>query len=278
MMKKIIAICLVLMMLMTASLAFAESTWSAGLSPQKPYSGSPEADFNKSIGYMMLLPLTETNTTPGAITLQIFMPRADVQLGEGSVSIHSKKDGLVEEVMTDSGKITCREMTAEEMEALIWGSGCVFEVAFDAMLEANQEYYVHMTKGCIVSEVYGTSSPAIKDRTTWKFTTNANNYVESVSYGRKVEGKSKPAVVKETEVQPGDFAQLSIVLGDEAATAAIYCDNGHILPEATYFDASAETTISFPSAGEITWGIVFLDAEGNTLYSMEYTTVVAAAE
>jgi len=270
MMKKIIAVCLVLMMLMTTAIASAEGTWAEGLSPQKPYSGSPEVDFNESIGYMLFMPLTETNINPGKVTLQIFMPRADVQLGSGTISLYNSKAGLIEEIPTDSGKITCREMTAEELEALIWGAGCVFEIAVEHQLEPNENYFVRMTEGAIVSELYGTSNIEIDDRSTWKFSTNAENYVENVEYCRTVEGKKKPDVVE--TVEPGDYAKVNIVLGEEAACAAIFCDAGMILPESTYFDASVETTVTFPSTGEVIWGVIFMDAEGNGIYSMTYTT------
>ena len=47
--KKIAAIMLALLMLVPCAQA-SEGTWAEGLSPQKPYSGSKEVDFNESIG------------------------------------------------------------------------------------------------------------------------------------------------------------------------------------------------------------------------------------
>jgi len=272
MMKKIIAICLVLMMLMTA--ATAEGVWADGLSPQKPYSGSPEVDFNKSIGYMVFMPLTETELNPGSVVLQIFMPRADVQAGEGTFYLYDEKIGLIEEIPAISEKVTCRDMTADELAALIWGSGCVFEIAVEAQLEANHGYYVHMTENCIVSEIYGTTNVEIDDKETWSFRTSAENYVESLTYFRTAGAKTEPVA----DVQVGDSAKLNIVLGEEGAAAAIYCDAGYAVPELSYITESGETTVNFPYAGEVRWGIIFMNAEGAGIYAMNYVTNVAAAE
>ena len=59
--KKIVALVLALLMI-TACAQAAEGNWAEGLSPQKPYTGSKEVDFNESIGFILLMPFTNTNT------------------------------------------------------------------------------------------------------------------------------------------------------------------------------------------------------------------------
>ena len=275
-MKKIITVCLVLMMLITAAAETAVNTgnWAEGLSPQKPYTGSPEVDFNENIGYMLLMPVNESNILPGKNILQIYMPRNDVEIGSGLVSLYSEEDGLVEEIWTDSGKITGRDMTAEELEALIWGEGFVFEIAIEKPLEANRNYYVQMTEDVIVAPLYDNGTPAIENNTAWKFTTNHADYVDTIIFSREAEGET--AVIAEEQLCTGDSAQVSIVIGEENVSAAIYCKNGLIVPDTTYMVESGIINIDFPANGEINWGVVFMDAEGNTIYSMDYITVVNA--
>ena len=269
-MKKILAICLAAMLLIVPLAAMADAAWSDGLSAQKPYAGSPEVDFTESIGYMMLNPSNGKLVYPGADMLQIFMPREDVEIGSGALCLYSEEDGLVQETAAES--ITMRAMTEAELEDMIWGSGVVFEIALDKPLEANRNYYVQMDEGLIYAPEYEVGSPKIASNKQWRFNTVLQNYVESMSYCRKVEGEAEPVVVE--DVQTGDTAKLSIVIGEENASAAIYCDAGSMIAAETYFTADAEIEIKFPMAGEVAWGIMFMDADGNTTYTMDYVTTV----
>ena len=100
------------------------------------------------------------------------------------------------------------------------------------------------------------------------------NYVESVSCARTVEGQAKPQAVENVVV--GDQAKVSVILGEKGVSAVVFCDAGAIIPSKTYFDATGETMIRFPSNGDVTWGIKFFNEYGKVIYSMEYTTTVSA--
>ena len=74
------------------------------------------------------------------------------------------------------------------------------------------------------------------------------NYVESVSCARTVEGQAKPQAVENVVV--GDQAKVSVILGEKGVSAVVFCDAGAIIPSKTYFDATGETMIRFPSNGD----------------------------
>lgn len=270
MMKKLLALVLVLAMCACASAMAAE--WAEGLGPQKPYAASPEIDFNESFGYMMFLPVNGQWVAPGTSTLSIFLPREDIQVGEGELKLFSKEDGQMEEIAVSAETLVQRAMTEAELEGLVWGSGTVFEVKLANPLEPNKHYYVQLSKGSIVSPDFEVASPALSGKKAWTFSTEVESYVESVSFLRVVEGEEEPTVVENPMV--GDTAKVSIVLGEDAAAAALYCNAGTFSTEETYFEESAETTLYFPANGEVEWGVIFMDAEGKLVYTKDFVTKV----
>ena len=81
-MKKIIA--LILVMLLCAAPAMA-AEWLEGRSPEQPYIGAAAANLEEQIGYMMFYPNEEMQLQGGGRTLYVYLPREDVQAGEGSL-------------------------------------------------------------------------------------------------------------------------------------------------------------------------------------------------
>lgn len=271
MMKKIIA--LILVLAMCAGVGAMAAEWAEGLGPQKPYTGSPEVDFNETFGYMMFAPVNGGTVAPGEQMLSIYLPREDVQAGEGELKLFTKENGLVEEIAISAETMVGRVLNDDELEGLMWGGGMVFEIALAKPLELNFNYYVQMSKGCMVSPDFEVASPAISGKKAWTFNTEVASYVESMTYCHMVEGQDELTSVETPLV--GDSAKLSVVIGEDAAAAALYCDAGIIAPEATYFEETTETTVHFPVNGEVKWGIIFLNADGMGIYSVDYTTNVS---
>lgn len=270
-MKKILAICLILMLAMSASAA----TWEEGLGPQKPYLGSPEVDFTKTIGYMMLLPMKEATVAPGTVTLSVYMPREDVEVGEGVLTLASTEDGKIAEIAVSAANVSARPMTEAELDALLWGSGTAFEITLEKPLEPNRHYTAEMSEGCFYAPDYEIGSPAIEGEGAWSFNTEIGSTVENVRFERMVEGEEAPVeLAYEESICVGDQVTFTVTLGDDVASAALVCDAGVILSEESYFPASTEVTAFFPSAGEVKWGVVFMDETGTMLYSIDYTTIV----
>ena len=184
------------------------------------------------------------------------------------------------------------EMTSQMDEAMLWGCGTAFEVTLKNPLQPNQNYFVQMSEGCISSEEYDVASPAIAGRDSWTFNTNSDNIIEDLIYIREVEGSEQPEKVK--DVQPGDKAVFEIVFGEDAVAAALFCDAGSIDALETYFQkvipaepaegeepeeiAPVMAEITFPEAGEINWGVAFLDANGKLVYEITMITNVVVPE
>ena len=272
-MKRFIVICLAIMMLCTNAFA---AEWAEGLSPNKPYQGTPAVDFNETIGYMMLYPVNGDNINGGELVLKIYLPREDVQAGEGTLKLKSKEDGTVEEVEVSAETFVARPMNEEELNAMMWGSGTVFEITMTKPIDINRNYYVELSEGAIVSPDYEAVSPDIKRKDAWYFDTMTINYIDKLTYNRVVEGKDKPQKVE--TVQAGDTAEFKIVMDEETAYAVIFCDSGLIVPETNYFEEGTETTIQFPVEGTVEWGVAFFDSEDYLVYIHRIETIVNPAE
>lgn len=272
-MKKIIAICLMMVLLCATASA---ATWPEGLSPQKPYTGSPEVDFNETIGYMMLMPVNGENCKPGTMTLKIYMPREDVRAGEGTLYLHSEEDNLETEIVINADTMIGRAMTEEELTALMWGCGTLFEITMEKPLEANRHYIVQMTEGCIASTTNEVVSPAIAGRKAWTFNTVSENYVDGMTFVRMVDGKETE--VSAEHVLVGDTAKFTVALSDEAVSAAIYCDAGALSTSTSYMEEGAEASVYFPATGSVQWGVVFFDANNEVIDTVSFITTVNAPE
>ena len=269
-MKKIFAI--ILALVMCAGMSAMAAEWAEGLGPNKPYSGSPEVDFSETIGYMMFLPINKANIAPGANTLSIFLPREDVETGSGTLKLFSKEANLVEEIAISAETMVARPMLDVELNAMMWGCGTAFEIELAKPLERNHHYYVQMTEGCIKDANTDVVSPAITGKKSWVFDTEMDSYVDSITFYRAVEGQAEPVVVE--TVQPGDTAKLSVILAEDVAAAAVYCDSGVILPDVSYVEQSGEIIVRFPATGEVKWGVIFVDENGMGIYSAEIITDV----
>lgn len=272
-MKKLFVVFLAVLML--CSVAYA-ATWADGLSPQKPYSGTPEVDFNETIGYMMFFPVNGSNVDVRVDTLTIYMPREDVNIAEGTLYLYRNGDDLAEEIAISADTVVVRPMLEEELDALMWGCGTAFDFKLANPLEINSKYLVQVTEGAIVSSEYEAVSPAIAGEDAWVFDTITANYIENLTYNRMVEGSDAPATVDSVVV--GDYASFDIVIGEDAAYAVVFSNAGLIVPEANYFEANATTTVNFPANGTVDWGVAFFDAEDNLVYIHSVITEVKAAE
>lgn len=272
-MKRLVVICLAVMLLCANAYA---ATWADGLGPQKPYLGTPEVDFNETIGYMMLYPTNGDNVNVDELhALKIYLPREDVEVGTGEISVKSKGIGLVEKIEITAETFVARPMTEEELEQMMWGCGTVFEIAMSKPLQINRDYYIEMSEGAIVSTEYEMVSPKISGRKEWYFNTDTDNYIDKLEYKRLVDGKEKPQKVE--TVQVGDFAEFDIIMDEETAYAVIFCDAGAIIPAANHFEEGVKTTIDFPVEGTVEWGVAFFDAEDYLVYIHRIETVVEAA-
>ena len=284
-MKKMLVICLALMMVCTTALA---AEWLEGLSPEKPYTGKPEVNFDETIGYMMLYPVKGSTVHAGMDVLSVFLPREDVKAASGTITVYDAQSGEAMEIAVDEASVVARAMTETELDSLLWGSGTVFEVKLPETLEANHDYYVLMSEGWIVSEGYAAVSPAVTADDVWFFNTNVDSAVENMGYFRVIRETAEETMpgeeaavevteeeIPEEEVRVGDKVRFSVAAGEQTASCAIFCNSGSIQPELYTFEGDQENSITFSEAGEVEWGILFLDADGKYVGEIVFTTAVA---
>lgn len=272
-MKRIFIICFVMIMLCTTASA---AVWQEGRGPEKPYSRVPEVDFNKTVGYMIMTPVKGSTVIPGTDILQIFMPRDDVQAHEGTLTLYNKTTKAKAEIGFASEAVTARPMTEEELESLLWGCGTVFEIKLEKGLEPNCEYYVELSEGCIKSPDYEPVSQEYVGKDNWVFNTKTDNVVKNLKYYHEQDGREK--TVNATNVKTGDKAKFSVVISGDAVMAAVYYTTGAIEPGDYWFSESGDSYVVFPQSGEVSWGVVFMNAEGGVVSKAMFTTNVLEAE
>lgn len=265
-MKKLMAICLMLMLVM-ASASAAE--WQDGLSPQKPYVNQPEVDFSKTIGHMLFHP-NSLMSVAGGKTLQIYLPREDVKAGsEGTLTLRSADRGTEWQVsFSNTEYINQRAMYEQELDGLMWGSGTCFEITLPISLRLGQTYYVDLSENCIIDEVARIGNPAFRgnEQNRWQFETIGEYGVSEMEYRRAMEngdythGIGKPAA--------NDEARFDIVLGGEAKLAVLYVEHD-ISFEMTNFTENSEV-IGTVTGEDPNWLVMFFDEEGNLLRYQEF--------
>lgn len=263
-MKRIIAWTLAMLLLVTGTAMAAE--WEEGLSPNKPYTDVPEIDLETRVGYMMFYPQEKTPVENACQRLYIYLPREDVTAGEGTLHLFTKEDGEVWSVaMNNTEAITQRIINEAELTGLLWGGGTCFEVLLPRSLELGKTYYANMTRGCIVAD-NGVESPQLGG-TAWSFAVAGNYGVSGMEYRRALADGRYEEQVLSPEV--GDEIRFDLVLGGDAAVAAIYKYHDSVDFVTTTFTESCEV-VGKVTSENLVWGVMFLDADGNELNRVEF--------
>ena len=159
-MKRLIA--LVLAGLMALGGACLAAEWPQGRSAAQPYSQLPEVNLSETIGYIMLFPRAKLPASHFCNVLAMFLPREDLELGEGMVHLYEKVEGEKEPVevcsvdFADKDSVQIRAMNESELRDLMWGGGRVVEMKLSKSLEFGGEnshnYYVLMDPGCFTAQ------------------------------------------------------------------------------------------------------------------------------
>lgn len=259
-MKKLIAICLMLM-LVVASASAAE--WPEGLSPSRPSMGVGEVDLTEKLGYMMFYPnAKEQISVHGTKLLIIYLPREDVRAGDGHLTLISDDRGEEWSVAFNNTEfVNVRPMVEDELNSLIWGSGTCFEITLPVSLRLGCTYNIDMDRGCIIADVgKGIVNDESKSVATRAFTMETDYGVSELSYQFEVgddtyENRTGSAVA-------GDRLRFDLVLGGAAKSATVVSwSNGAISFEnGNYFTESCEVTGEV-FADDPEWSVYFWDVE-----------------
>ena len=260
-MKRLAALVLIILMMGTA---MAEtSAWRDGLGPGKPYAGLPEVDLSKEMGYMMFYPSAGMPAEVVCDRLYLYVPREDVKIGEGTLYLYSEtaKNALVWSMEMDSEWISQRPISAAELEGLLWGGGTCVEINLPQTLTFGETYFVNMTQGSLVTEE-GVESPAIGGTDRWSFTFETEYGVSAMEYRHPKGDGSYEGGIKNPEI--GDEVRFDLKLGGEAATAVVYVNNNSVDFLGIAYEEDSEV-VATVTAEKPSWGVLFLDAEGNVL-------------
>ena len=265
MMKRLTAICMVLLLMLTTT-AFA-ADWEEGLGPSQPYSYLRKVDFSETIGYMMFHP-NDKMSVAGAKTLFIYLPREDVTLNSAGGELVLRSTDQGEEFrasINNAERVNLRPMIESELDGLLWGSGVCVEITLPVSLRLGTTYFVDMDANCIVDEANEIGNPAFKsdNETHWRFETIGDYGVNQMEY-RRPDGNDGYTTVT-GKAQAGDEVRFDLVLGGAAKSATLY----------TLSTVDGAETIKFPpqvftESCEIiaevlgedpAWGVLFWDDE-----------------
>lgn len=248
-MKKAITLALALLML-CAGTALA-SDWQPG----KPYEGVPEVDLTQSLGYVMFYPNSELAVNHACQRLYVYLPRTDVKAGSGSLHLYGGSGEIWSTVM-DAEAVTLRPMREAEMEMFQWEDGVCFEIKLGHSLPLNEQCYVNLDVNCIVVEGSDLGNQAIKGPDEWPVLVGGDFGVGGVEYLHDGAITLAPTA--------GDAIRFDLTVGGDVALAAMYS------PDASVSFAVGAYSESCEVVGEVTgdtptWGVIFLDANGNEL-------------
>ena len=259
-MKRLIALFVAVMLLYAVPACAAQ--WPEGRSASKPYAGSPEADFSKTVGYMMFYPRTGVEVVGGLRTLFVYLPREDVKAGDGELTLRSDEDRNTWTVkFSDTDYVRQRAMVEAELVGLMWGGGTCFEITLPVSVKLNRHYYVDLGRDCIISNDNTVSNPELLGDSSWNFTTEADYGVSEMEY----RNGQKSGIVSPSE---GDEIRLDVVIGGEAAKAVLYQYSGADFGDTT-FTESCEV-IGRVTGEDPDWGVLFFDANGNQIGVVQF--------
>ena len=234
-MKQLTALVLAFALLLCGVAVAAE--WKQGLGPQKPYSESPEVDLNTTFGYIILFPRSAKSAVGFCNKLEMYFPRDDIHMGEGTLTLYENVEGQTKPVevcsvdMGDPRSVTIRPMTEKEMQAVIWGSGTCAEIRLPKSLEyadGPHDYFVFTDEG-VLTAGNGIKSPRISREEAWKPTIAGDYGISGIYY---VDAEL-PVDQDEEAAMEALFAELEAAADAADAEREAAEANGEEAPEET---------------------------------------------
>ena len=189
-MKQLTALFLALALLLCGVAMAAE--WRQGLGPNKPYSESVVVDLNTTFGYIILFPRSIKPANGFCNKLQMYFPREDIHMGEGTLTLYEKVAGEDKPVevcsvdMSDRRSVVIRPMTEEELRSVMWGSGMCAEIRLPKSLEyadGPHSYFVFADEGVLTAGESGKiKSPRISREEAWQPTISGDYGISGIYY------------------------------------------------------------------------------------------------
>ena len=289
-MKKLVAMILVCMLCLTTAYA---AEWTDGLSPAKPNPLVDEVNLDEMMGYIMLFPNGKLPANYYCDVLEIYLPREDLERGEGTVRLYETEgDVEVESIdFADADRVEIRPLEEAELPRY-WGGGSCVEIHLSRSLQFDKTYYVLMDEGCFTASAGSVKNPPITAHEAWTPVLNGDYGISGLYYGAPLpepeeseeeEPTDQPPEEEETpestevpfeegpveaklDHEVGDTIHFRLVLGGDAKLAVIFSENDSVTFETQQFTESCNIIGTIAKA-DMDWGVVFMDENGNILDS-----------
>ena len=285
-MKKLIAMLLVALLCLATAHA---AEWPEGLSPAKPHPLKDEVNLDETMGYIMLFPNAKLPVERFCDVLEIYLPREDLERGDGSLKLCDESGEIFSVSFTDEARVELRPLEDAELPRY-WGGGTCVEIHLPVSLSFGVNYHVLMDERCFTASEGKVQNPPITSTEAWQPTLTGDFGVSGLYYTAPAEAgeaseaadqeapepTERPAdseIVPKTEHEVGDIIHFDLVLGGEAKTAVIFSENDSVYFETQQYTEACSVTGRIMKE-DLDWGVVFLDADGNLIEQDGRTTGV----
>jgi len=298
-MKKLLAVVLVCLLCATSALA---AEWAEGLGPEQPLPGVPKIDLSKEMGYDYTYPSAKLKVKYFCNVLEIYLPREDIELGEGHAHLYDSTDTEIVDIdFANPDQVELRVQQESELVAKKWGSGVCIEMHLPVSLKFNESYYVLMDLNCFTAGENHVSNYDLTQKTQWTPVLESDFGIESLFYftppapPEEEEGEAaeeapaetaeenpfeksmtteEEAPVEEELGEPkynpvtGDKIHFDLVLGGDAKTAVIFSENDSVLVSQQDYTESSPVTLTI-TKDELDWGVVFLNDKDEVIQAIK---------
>jgi len=298
-MKKLLAVVLVCLLCTTSALA---AEWAEGLGPEQPLPGVPKIDLSKEMGYDYTYPSAKLKVKYFCNVLEIYLPREDIELGEGHAHLYDSTDTEIVDIdFANPDQVELRVQQESELVAKKWGSGVCIEMHLPVSLKFNESYYVLMDLNCFTAGENHVSNYDLTQKTQWTPVLESDFGIESLFYftppapPEEEEGEAaeeapaetaeenpfeksmtteEEAPVEEELGEPkynpvtGDKIHFDLVLGGDAKTAVIFSENDSVLVSQQDYTESSPVTLTI-TKDELDWGVVFLNDKDEVIQAIK---------
>ena len=303
-MKRLLALVLVCLLCATSALA---AEWAEGLGPDQPLPGVPKIDLSKEMGYDYTYPSAKLKVKYFCNVLEIYLPREDIELGEGHAHLYDSTDTEIADIdFANPDQVELRVQQENELVAKKWGSGVCIEMYLPVSLKFNESYYVLMDLNCFTAGENHVSNYDLTEKTQWTPVLESDFGIEGLFYftppapPEEEEGEAAEPVeeapeetveenpfeksmvaedeapVEEEEVlgEPkynpvtGDKIHFDLVLGGDAKTAVIFSENDSILVSQQDYTESSPVTLTI-TKDDLDWGVVFLNEKDEVIQAIK---------
>lgn len=301
-MKKLLAVVLVCLLCATSALA---AEWAEGLGPDQPLPGVPKIDLSKEMGYDYTYPSAKLKVKYFCNVLEIYLPREDIELGEGHAHLYDSTDTEIVDIdFANPDQVELRVQQENELVAKKWGSGVCIEMHLPVSLKFNESYYVLMDLNCFTAGENHVSNYDLTEKTQWTPVLESDFGIEGLFYftppappeeeeGEEAEeveeapeetveenpfeksmAPEEEAPVEEELGEPkynpvtGDKIHFDLVLGGDAKTAVIFSENDSVLVSQQDYTESSPVTLTI-TKDDLDWGVVFLNDKDEVIQAIK---------